>query len=117
MLEENIDRMEEKIEKQSQRIEETSFAMEMLQYTKEQAKEQSEKQHKHNLFLSWIVVLLIICLVGSNAYWVYEYTHTTIEDTIEYAETDNGGNACVGNNCNNGDIDYGESIQKNEEES
>ena len=102
------------IEKVNEKIEETSFAMEMLQFSKEQNKQ----QHKHNVFLGLIIVLLILCLVGSNAYWIYEYTHTAIEETTEISEVDNENgntNACVGDNCNNGEINYGEgeSIQEN----
>lgn len=67
------------IEKVNEKIEKTSFAMEMLQFSKEQNKQ----QHKHNVFLGWIIVLIILCLVGSNAYWIYEYTHTDIEETTE----------------------------------
>ena len=67
------------IEKVNEKIEETSFAMEMLQFSKEQNKQ----QHKHNVFLGWIIVLLVLCLVGSNAYWIYEYTHTSDEEIVE----------------------------------
>ena len=98
------------IEKVNEKIEETSFAMEMLQFSKEQNKQ----QHKHNVFLGWIIVLIILCLVGSNAYWIYEYTHTAIEETTKTTNTQevNDIDSVGGNIVNNGDI-YGEDNSNN----
>ena len=89
------------IEKVNEKIEETSFAMEMLQFSKEQNKQ----QHKHNVFLGWIIVLLILCLLCSNAYWIYEYTHTSDEEIVEeYDQEISDIESVNGNIIHNGDI-------------
>ena len=81
-----------------------SFAYELL-------KEQ-QKQNKR-LFIVIIVILAMwFATIGVGVYYI---THYTYEEEIitETANTDTGGNACVGDRCNNGEINYGDSDESN----
>ena len=40
--------------------------------------------------------------------FVYYINTTGIETITEEVNTDSGGNACIGDSCNNGEINYGE---------
>lgn len=69
------------------------------------------EQHKQNKRL-YIIILVILSMyfVTSIAFVYYIKTTGYEEETItETVNTDNGGNACIGNNCNNGEINYGNS--------
>ena len=101
-IREELDKVEEKVEK-------TSFAMEMLQFSKEQ-----NKQLEHNNKRMFIIILVLIGVILSiSGAFIYYVNTTGYEETTDYATTDEGGNACVGNNCNNGEIDYGNSKKEN----
>lgn len=78
--------------------EKNSFAMELLRGYKKSNQRQ------------FIIILVILAMwFATIGYFVYYINTTGYEEIItETAETDDGGNACVGDNCNNGDI-YGES--------
>lgn len=54
----------------------------------------------------FIVILVILTMwFASIGLFIYYINTTGYEETItETAETDDGGNACVGDNCNNGVI-------------
>ena len=101
-IREELDKVEEKVEK-------TSFAMEMLQFSKEQ-----NKQLEHNNKRMFIIILVLIGVILSiSGAFIYYVNTTGYEETTDYATTDEGGNACIGNNCNNGEIDYGNSKKEN----
>lgn len=84
--------------KELEELKEQSFAMDLLKDYKNQNKRQ------------FIVILVILSMwfISIGAF-IYYINTTGYEETIETAETDNGGNACIGNYCNNGEISYGES--------
>lgn len=58
----------------------------------------------------FIITIIILCMwfatIGGFIYYISTSGNEIITET---ADTGEGGNACVGDNCYNGDIDYGES--------
>lgn len=89
------------LKKELEQVREQSFAMELLQ-----------DQRKQNKRLFIIIIVILSFWFATIGAFVYYINTTGYEETIEYAETDNGGNACVGDNCNNGVIN-GESNKEN----
>ena len=85
------------------RVEETSFAMELLQYSKQQ-NEHLEKNYRR-LFIVLIIVIMLWFLSMIGGY--YYMTHFVVQTDIQTADATDGGNACIGNDCYNGDIQYG----------
>lgn len=90
-LKENIQEIEGKVEQ-------VSFAYELLS--------DYRKQNKRMFII--ILVILSMWFISIGAF-IYYINTTGYEEVTETAETDDGGNACVGNYCNNGEINYGES--------
>jgi len=87
----------EEIKNEVKEIKEKSLAMEILQ---------DYKKANKRLFIVIIVILAMwFATIGAFLYYI---NTTGFEETIETAETTDGGNACVGDNCNNGEITYGE---------
>lgn len=87
---------EEAIEmkKEVKDIQEQSLAMELLQ--------DARKTNKRMFII--IIVILAMWFVSIGLF-IYYINTTGYEETItETTETDDGGNACVGDNCNNGVI-------------
>ena len=82
------------IKKEIEEVKEKSFAMELISDYKKQNKRQ------------FIVILVILTMwFASIGLFIYYINTTGYEETItETAETDDSGNACVGDNCNNGVI-------------
>lgn len=77
------------------RIEEESFAMEILK---------DYKKANKRLFIVLIIALVMwFTTIGAFVYYINTVDY---EETVEYAETDDGGNACVGDSCNNGEVSY-----------
>lgn len=61
-----------------------------------------KKQNKRQFV---IILVILIMWFASIGLFIYYINTTGYEETItETAETDDGGNACVGDNCNNGVI-------------
>ena len=104
-----LDNVENKLEELSQK----SIAMEVLQFSKEQSKQSSNNLMATNkrLFILLIISIIVNLLMGIG--FLYYSTHYAIETTTEEAEANDGGNACVGDNCYNGDIDYGKGKENN----
>ncbi len=93
-LKEDIEKVENKIKE----VEQNSFALELLK---------DYKKANKRLFIIVLVVLgMWLATIGGFLYYI---NTTGYEETIEYANTDDNGNACVGDNCYNGDIIYGNS--------
>ena len=107
------DKKLEKVEDTLEELNQKSIAMEVLKFSKEQNKQSNDNLMATNkrLFILLIISLLINALIFGG--FLYYETHYTTQITDEIADTDGGGNACVGDNCNNGEIDYGESEKKN----
>lgn len=62
----------------------------------------------------FIIVLVILCLwFASIGLFIYYINTTGYEVVTETAETTDSGNACVGDNCNNGEINYGKGDKNN----
>ena len=96
-IREDIEKVQNKVEE----IEHQSLAMEIL---KEQRK--SNKR----LFISLIVVLCMwFVTIGAFVYYINTTDYVEITETAEVDNQDGNANACVGDNCNNGDVIYGES--------
>lgn len=86
------------VKKELNELKEQSFAYEILSDYKKSNKRQ------------FISILVILCMwFATIGAFVYYINTTGYEETVEYANTDDGGNACVGDNCNNGEIKYGNS--------
>ena len=106
------DKKLEKVEDTLEELSQKSIAMEVLKFSKEQNKQSNDNLMATNkkLFILLIISLLINALIFGG--FLYYETHYTTQITDEAAKTDSGGNACVGDNCNNGEIDYGNSEKK-----
>lgn len=107
------DKKLEKVEDTLEELSQKSIAMEVLKFSKEQNKQSNDNLMTTNkrLFISLIISLLINVVIFCG--FLYYETHYTNQVTDEIAETDGGGNACIGDKCNNGEIDYGNSEKKN----
>lgn len=56
----------------------------------------------------YIILIVVLCMwFTSVGLFVYYINTTGYEVVTETAETSDSGNACVGDNCNNGEINYG----------
>ncbi|MBO5143005.1 MAG: hypothetical protein J6C46_08490 [Clostridia bacterium] len=74
-------------------IQEESFAMQILK---------DYKKINKRMFITLITVLIMwFATIGAFVYYI---NTTGYEETIEIADTGEGGNACVGDSCNNGVI-------------
>lgn len=87
----------EKVQHKIEAIEHQSFATELLKDYK-----------KQNKRLFWIIIVILVFWFITIGLFVYYINTTGYEIVTETAETTDGGNACIGNNCNNGEINYGE---------
>ena len=74
----------------------------------------SEANGKRTFIALIIVLILWFATIGAFIWYI---NTTGYMETTEVADSNDGGNACVGNNCNNGEINYGKSNQKNKKKS
>lgn len=86
----------EEVEKKIHTIEHESFAMEMLK--------DQRKQNKRLFIIILVILGMWLLTIGAFMYYILTVDY---EETYEYANTNDTGNACIGNNCNNGEINYG----------
>lgn len=86
----------EELKKEVQEINQDSFAMEILKDYKKQNKRQ---------FI--VILVLVICWISTVLLFAYYINTNGYEVITETADTGQGGNACVGDKCNNGEINYG----------
>ena len=90
------------VKQEIKELKEQSLAMELLQ---------DYKKTNKRMFITILVILTMwFTTIGAFLYYINTTGYIEVE---EIAETDDGGNACVGDNCNNGEINYGESNKKN----
>ena len=89
------------VKKDLEEVKNESFASEILRDYK--------KANKRQFIIILVILSFWFATIGAFVYYI---NTTGYEETTEYAETDNGGNACVGDNCNNGVIN-GESSKEN----
>lgn len=62
----------------------------------------------------FVIVLVILSMwFASIGLFIYYINTTGYEVVTETAETTDSGNACVGDNCNNGEINYGKGDKNN----
>lgn len=101
MIDEDINKIEEKVEKQS-------FAMELLKFSKDQNK-QLERANKRLVTILIIIVSMWFLTIGGFLYYIFTVDYITTEETAEVENENGTANACIGDNCNNGEINYGES--------
>lgn len=90
------------ISNNAQRIECNATALDLLHT--------SEANGKRTFIILIIVLVMWFSTIGAFLYYI---NTTGFEEVTETAETTDGGNACVGDNCNNGEINYGEGDKKN----
>lgn len=79
-----------------------SFAMEILIDYKKANKRQFA-----------IIITILIMWFASIGLFIYYINTTGYEVVTETAETTDSGNACVGDNCNNGEINYDKGDKNN----
>lgn len=97
----DVEKDVDEVKKDIKEIRNQSFAIEILKDYKRQNK---------RLFIVLMTVISMWFL--SICAFVYYINTTGYEEVIEIAESNDSGNACIGNNCNNGVIN-GESNKKN----
>jgi len=90
------------VQKEIQELKEQSLAMELLK--------DARKTNKRIFVILIIVLCMWFATIGAFIYYI---NTVNCEEITEIADTGEGGNACVGDNCNNGEINYGESNKKN----
>ena len=71
------------------------------------AKELLEDVKRTNKRMFIIILVILIMWFASIGLFIYYINTTGFETITETAETTDSGNACVGDNCNNGEINYG----------
>lgn len=81
------------LKKELKELKQESFAMELLK--------DQRKQNKRLFIIILVILSFWFITIGAFVYYI---NTTGYEETIERADTNGGGNACVGDNCNNGVI-------------
>lgn len=98
---ENINNNSRKIEKNFARITQNSGALEIL------------KEFKDDSRKIFIILIIVLCMwfatIGGFLYYISTIDYEEIIETAEVDNENGNANACVGDNCNNGEINYGES--------
>lgn len=84
------------VKKTINELKEQSFAMELL-----------HDARKTNKRMFVIIIVILTMWFASIGLFIYYINTTGYEVVTETAETTDSGNACVGDNCNNGEINYG----------
>ena len=99
---ENINDNSRKIEENFERISQNSGALEIL------------KEFKDDSRKIFVILIIVLCMwfatIGGFLYYICTIDYETI---TEEATSDDGGNACIGDSCNNGEINYGNSKESN----
>lgn len=85
------------MKKEVEEVKEKSLAMELLQDAR-----------KTNKRMFVIIIVILVMWFASIGLFIYYINTTGYEEITETADTEGEGNACVGDNCNNGEINYGE---------
>lgn len=69
----------------------------------------SKKQNKRLFIIILVLLTMWFATIGMFVYYINTTGYEEITETTK-VENDNGdANACIGDNCNNGEITYGES--------
>lgn len=100
--------IKEELEKVEEKVEKSSFAMEMLQFSKEQNKV-LEKNNKRMFIVILVLIGVILTLSGAFIYYINTTGYEETTETTSVENENGNANACIGDNCNNGEIDNGES--------
>ena len=72
-----------------------------------------KEQNKRQFIILRIVLGMWLATIGGFLYYINTIDYEEDYD-YKYAETSDSGNACAGDNCNNGEINYGESNSNKE---
>lgn len=89
------------MKKEVQDVKEQSLALELIK---------DARQTNKRLFV--IIIIILVLWFASIGLFIYYINTTGYEVTTESTEVENdsgNANACVGDNCNNGEINYGKS--------
>lgn len=92
-----LEELEKKID-DNKIIKENSLAMELLQ---------DARRTNKRMFI--IIITILTLWFASICLFIYYINTTGYEVITETADTEGEGNACVGDKCNNGEINYGKS--------
>lgn len=85
------------MKKEVEEVKEKSLAMELLQDAR-----------KSNKRMFVIIIVILVMWFASIGLFIYYINTTGYEVVTETADSQGDGNACVGDKCNNGEINYGE---------
>ena len=106
-LNEKIEVTEKKLNEIEGRLEEMqehTLAMEVLKFSKDQNKQSNDNLMATNKRLFILLLCSLFANLAIGGFFAYYVTGYTPEVKTEEASTNDGGNACVGENCNNGEI-------------
>lgn len=90
------------MKKEVEAVKKESFAMELL-----------KDMRKTNKRIFVILLVVLGMWFTTIVAFVYYINTTGYETITEEVNTDNGGNDCIGDSCNNGEISYGDSKKNN----
>ena len=95
------------VKKQVEELKEQSLAMELLK--------DARKTNKRIFIILIIVLCMWFATIGAFIYYINTVDYEEITETAEVENDSGNANACVGDNCNNGDVNYGKgkSTKKN----
>lgn len=92
------------VQKELQELKEQSFAIEILNDYK--------KANKRLFSIILVVLCMWFATIGGFLCYISTVDYEEIIETAEVENESGNANACVGSNCNNGEINYGESDSK-----
>ena len=88
------------VKKQVKELKEQSFAMEILKDYK--------KSNKRLFAIILVILSMWFATIGAFIYYINTVDYEEITETAEVENDSGNANACVGDSCNNGEINYGE---------
>lgn len=89
------------VKKELENLKEKSLAWEMLE---------NQKANNKRMFILLVIILCMwFATIGAFLYYINTVDYEEIIETAEVDNENGNANACVGDNCNNGEINYGES--------
>ena len=69
----------------------------------------SKRQNKRMFIIILVLLTMWFATIGMFVYYINTTGYEEITETAQVENDDGDANACVGDNCNNGEINYGES--------
>lgn len=89
------------VKEQLEEIKEQTFAMELLH--------DQRKQNKRQFIVILVILTMWFASIGLFIYYINTTGYEVVTESTEVENESGNANACVGDKCNNGEINYGES--------